>query len=286
MSQILLYPLRFEPIYQYRLWGGRRLSGLLAAPLPGDGPIGEAWVLCDRDDHPSQVADGPLKGRTIGQLLEQSPEQMLGKLAPRFRRFPLLLKFLDAREMLSVQVHPGGEAGKTEAWVVPQPGDAVFLPAGTVHTLGGDVVVFEVQQNSDVTFRLYDWAMLTPKQASLGRSRSIGRLTALISRRVRSVLWRPCQKRPRWWSARDSFNVNISGCGASADSRRFRWAPRVRRAWWYAPRALGRSSTTAPLMRLERATYGSCRRSSEPVLFSRAVESLCWRLRYRNSLQP
>ena len=205
MSQELLYPLRFEPIYQYRLWGGRRLAGLLTAPLPGDGPIGEAWVLSDREDHPSRVADGPLKGRTISQLLEQFPQQVMGKLAGRFRRFPLLLKFLDAREMLSVQVHPAdthtdllpaGETGKTEAWVVleagpksriyaglrpgvteaglrqaianggvadqlayitPQPGDAVFIPAGTVHSLGGDIVVFEVQENSDVTFRLYDW---------------------------------------------------------------------------------------------------------------------------------
>jgi mannose-6-phosphate isomerase len=202
MRQLSLYPLRFEPIYQYRLWGGRRLADLLAAPLPGDGPIGEAWVLSDRDDYPSLVADGPLKGSTIGQLLEQSPEQLLGKLAPRFRRFPLLLKFLDAREMLSVQVHPGGEAGKTEAWLVleagpqsriyaglkagttvddlrraltngavtehlvyftPKPGDGVFLPGGTVHSLGGDVVVFEVQQNSDVTFRLFDWNHVDPK---------------------------------------------------------------------------------------------------------------------------
>ncbi len=211
MSQQLLYPLRFEPIYQYRLWGGRRLADLLSAPLPGDGPIGEAWVLSDRDDHQSHVAEGPLKGQTIGQLLKQFPEQMLGKLAGRFRRFPLLLKFLDAREMLSVQVHPGdahadllpaGETGKTEAWVVleagsksriyaglkpgttaanlrqaltngsvadelawftPQPGDGVFLPAGTVHSLGGDVVVFEVQQNSDVTFRLYDWGHVDAK---------------------------------------------------------------------------------------------------------------------------
>jgi mannose-6-phosphate isomerase len=205
MSQSVLYPLRFEPIYQYRLWGGRRLAGLLSAPLPGDGPIGEAWLLSDRDDHPSRVAEGPLKGRTIAQLLKQSPEQVMGTLAGRFRRFPLLLKFLDAREMLSVQVHPEdtrtdllppGETGKTEAWVVlqsgprsriyaglkpgtteadlrralangdvadrlacfaPKSGDAVFLPAGTVHSLGGDIVVFEVQQNSDVTFRLYDW---------------------------------------------------------------------------------------------------------------------------------
>jgi mannose-6-phosphate isomerase len=64
MDSISLYPLRFEPIYQYRLWGGRRLSDLLSTPLPGDGPIGEAWLLSDRDDHQSQVSNGPLKGQT------------------------------------------------------------------------------------------------------------------------------------------------------------------------------------------------------------------------------
>src|SRR5665213_1854429 len=206
-----LYPLRFEPIYQYRLWGGRRLSGLLSAPLPGDGPIGEAWILSDRDDHQSQVANGPLKGQTIGELMGEFRGQLMGKLALRFRRFPLLLKFLDAHELLSVQVHPSdahpellppGETGKTEAWVViaedkgsdiyaglkpgttaddlrhslgdgtivdhlinivPKTGDSVFIPAGTVHTLGGGVVVFEVQQNSDVTFRLYDWGHVDAK---------------------------------------------------------------------------------------------------------------------------
>jgi mannose-6-phosphate isomerase len=211
MTEIPFYPLRFEPIFQYRLWGGRRLVDLLSVPLPGDGPIGEAWVLSDRDDHSSQVANGPLKGRTISQLLEQAPEQLMGKLAQRFRRFPLLLKFLDAREMLSVQVHPSdahtdllpaGESGKTEAWVVleagtesriyaglkpgttpedlrraltngtmvddlvwftPKRGDSVFLPAGTVHSLGDDIVVFEVQQNSDVTFRLFDWGHVDAK---------------------------------------------------------------------------------------------------------------------------
>jgi mannose-6-phosphate isomerase len=214
INQTPLYPLRFEPIYQYRLWGGRHLAALLTAPLPS-GPVGEAWILSDRDDHASQVADGPLKGRTVTQLLEQFPEQFLGKLAGRFRRFPLLLKFLDAHEMLSVQVHPrkentnllpAGETAKTEAWVVleaakesriyaglkpgitapglrraitngsvtndlvwftPKPGDAVFLPAGTVHSLGGDVVVFEIQQNSDVTFRLYDWGHVDAKTGKL-----------------------------------------------------------------------------------------------------------------------
>ena len=210
VSPILFYPLRFEPIYQYRLWGGRRLANMLAAPLPGDGPIGEAWLLSDRDDHPSLVADGPLKGRTLGQLLKESPEQLLGKLAGHFRRFPLLLKFLDVRGTLSVQVHPSdrqtdylppGETGKTKAWVVleagpegriyvglkprstandlrraiadktvadylasfsPRLGDGVLVPAGTVHALG-DVVVFEVQENSDVTFRLYDWDHIDAK---------------------------------------------------------------------------------------------------------------------------
>jgi mannose-6-phosphate isomerase len=142
--------------------------------------------------------------------MQQWSEQLLGKLAGRFRRFPLLLKFLDARETLSVQVHPSdqqtkylpaGESGKTEAWVVleagpecriyaglkpattaadlrraitnrtvvdhlasfrPKPGDGIFLPAGTVHSLG-DLVVFEVQENSDVTFRLFDWGHVDAK---------------------------------------------------------------------------------------------------------------------------
>ena len=210
MTNTPLYPLRFEPIYQYRPWGGRRLANWLTAPLPGDGPIGEAWLLSDRDDHPSLVANGPLKGRSIAQLMAQSPGELLGKLAGRFCRFPLLLKLLHARETLSVQVHPSdrqtnylppGESGKTEAWVVleagpnsriyaglkaatsaddlrraiengivpdlltsftPKPGDSILIEAGTVHALG-DTVVFEVQENSDVTFRLYDWDRVDAK---------------------------------------------------------------------------------------------------------------------------
>jgi mannose-6-phosphate isomerase len=202
-SKTLLYPLRFEPIYEHRPWGGRRLADLLSGPLP-TGLIGEAWVLSDREDRTSSVANGNLRGKTFSQLFEQFPDQLMGTLAHRFPRFPLLLKFLDARQMLSVQVHPSdayatllppGETGKTEGWVVletgkdsricaglkpdttseelvqalaagtvteylrcsnPKVGDAFLIPAGTVHTLG-QVVVFEVQQNSDVTFRLYDW---------------------------------------------------------------------------------------------------------------------------------
>src|ERR1700727_2300968 len=75
---IALCPLRFEPIYQYRLWGGRRLADWLKVPLPSEGPIGEAWLLSDRDEHPSRVAEGPLKGRTIAQLMEQAPKLIRG----------------------------------------------------------------------------------------------------------------------------------------------------------------------------------------------------------------
>jgi len=166
----------------------------------------------------SHVANGPLNGWSIGELREQFPQPLMGNLARRFPRFPLLLKFLDAHEMLSVQVHPttantdllpAGETAKTEAWVVleaasksriyaglrpattaanlrqaltngklaqrlahftPKPGDAVFIPAGTVHTLGNDVVVFEIQQNSDATFRLYDWGHV---DAKTGKAREL-----------------------------------------------------------------------------------------------------------------
>ncbi|MDR3691044.1 MAG: class I mannose-6-phosphate isomerase [Fimbriimonas sp.] len=210
MNETTLYPLRFEPIYQYRIWGGRRLANFLSAPLPGEDPIGEAWVLSDRDDFPSTVADGPLEGKTLKELIAGSPLDMLGAFGQSMSRYPLLLKFLDACDVLSVQVHPSddhkaylpaGERGKTEAWLVldpgtdsriyaglkpgvdevqlrqgihdgtvgddlasftPKAGDGIFLRAGTVHAMGGPVI-FEVQQNSDVTFRLYDWGHVDAK---------------------------------------------------------------------------------------------------------------------------
>lgn len=203
-NETALYPLRFEPIYQYRPWGGRRLGNLLSVPLPAEGPIGEVWLLSDRDDHPSVIAEGPLRGKTIRQLWEHSALQLMGESLGKYRRFPLLLKFLDVTKRLSIQVHPSdaqteltalGETGKTEAWVVlergprahvyagfkvatttellrraiadgdlvdrlasftPELGDGILIEARTVHSLS-DVVVFEVQENSDTTFRLYDW---------------------------------------------------------------------------------------------------------------------------------
>ncbi len=207
-----LYPLSFDPIFQYRLWGGRRLARWMDKVLPGgeDNTIGEAWILSDRKDHASAVADGPLKGATLSGLMRDAPKALLGRFAGRFDRFPLLLKFLDVEKMLSVQVHPRddqialipeGDTGKTEAWVVleadaksliyaglkpdtdaavlkgldqktvddhlasfrPEVGQAVLIQAGTVHSLGDGVLVFEVQENSDTTFRLYDWNHIDPK---------------------------------------------------------------------------------------------------------------------------
>ncbi len=207
---VALYPLLFKPIFQHRIWGGRRLQRFLSASLPDDPLIGEAWLLCDREDQASEVAQGPLQGSIIRQLIERSPTEMLGVLAGKFQRFPLLLKFLDVHESLSVQVHPSdkqalqidhGAHGKTESWVVlevqqasriyaglatgttktelaqavtagalpermasfvPKVGDAVMIHAGTVHSLS-QVVVFEVQENSDTTYRLYDWNHTDPR---------------------------------------------------------------------------------------------------------------------------
>ena len=219
MTRPPLYPLRFEPIFKTMLWGGRRLPGFLNRPHPSADPVGEAWVLSDVDGHPSRVADGPLAGVTLRDLLAADPSRVLGSAKPVHGRFPLLLKFIDARQELSVQVHPNDEqaagkhptaTGKTEAWVVldadpatsriyagfrpgvtadtfraaladkttprtlhgftPTVGDCVFLEAGTVHAIGADILLFEVQQTSDITYRLYDWDRV---DAKTGRGREL-----------------------------------------------------------------------------------------------------------------
>jgi mannose-6-phosphate isomerase len=207
-----LYPLTFEPIFKSMLWGGRRLPNFLGRPAPHADPVGEAWVLSDVDGNLSTVADGPLAGRTLRELIAEHPHHVFGDAVPADGRFPLLLKFIDARQELSVQVHPNDEQaakvgpgmfGKTEAWVIldrchqtskiyagfaegvtadhfraalaekstprtlhsytPEPGDCVFLEAGTVHAIGANIMLFEVQQTSDITYRLYDWDRVDAK---------------------------------------------------------------------------------------------------------------------------
>jgi mannose-6-phosphate isomerase len=207
-----LYPLRFDPIFKHNLWGGRRLPAYLRRDPPHDDPIGEAWVLSDVEGSESRITNGPLAGRSLRELLAQNPERILGQAAAAQGRFPLLLKFIDARQELSVQVHPNDEqasklgpglCGKTEAWVIletdpltsriyagftpgmtadrfrtalqekfvpetlhsftPKPGDCVFLEAGTVHAIGANILLFEIQQTSDITYRLYDWDRVDAK---------------------------------------------------------------------------------------------------------------------------
>jgi len=204
MPQPALYPLRFEPLFRRYIWGGRRLETVLGKPLPPGDDYAESWEVVDHGQDQSVVAHGPLQGASLGDLVGERGEELLGGGAPR-GRFPLLFKFLDANRTLSVQVHPNDEQaahldppdyGKTEAWVIlaaepgsviysglkrgfdrpalereiargatelclhkfePKVGDCLFIPAGTVHALGGGLVVAEIQQSSDTTFRLYDW---------------------------------------------------------------------------------------------------------------------------------
>lgn len=183
-------------------WGGRALSEVLGIELPEGEAIGETWELYDRPDGSSPLED---RDATLHDWVERDPEALLGRgVAPTpSGHFPLLLKFIDARRALSVQVHPDrdqarrqGDEAKSEAWIildvgekarivrgfradvtreqvesalgrpeiedllhhfVPRAGDVVPVPPGTVHAIGADVVLFEVQQNSDITYRLYDY---------------------------------------------------------------------------------------------------------------------------------
>ena len=198
-----LYPFRFHPIFKQRIWGGRRLEELYQKPLPPGEPIGESWEISDRPGDASVIANGPLAGKDLRWLMENHAENLLGPAITDNGRFPLLVKLLDAREKLSLQVHPpaskaaelGGEP-KTEMWYIAeasegaelyvglQPGvtretfeeklksgtvaecfhrvpvkagDAMFLPSGRVHAIGDGLVIFEIQQNSDTTYRVFDW---------------------------------------------------------------------------------------------------------------------------------
>jgi mannose-6-phosphate isomerase len=203
-----LYPLRFQPLFRHYMWGGEKLRTVLDKSFD-ESTCAESWEICDRGDDQSVVAAGPLAGTTLGEIVHKHGGELLGRHAPQ-PRFPLLLKFLDARLKLSVQVHPDDalaaqltppDLGKTEAWVVldaepgsliyaglkrgfdraalareisrgtcdlclhsyaPQPGDCIFLPAGVVHAIGAGLLVAEIQQSSDTTWRLFDWNRLGP----------------------------------------------------------------------------------------------------------------------------
>ena len=200
----MLYPLTFQPIFKDRVWGGREMERLYKKKLPAGRPIGESWEISDRPGDVSVIANGPLAGKNLRWLMENFPRELLGNMKPATgNRFPWLCKILDAREKLSLQVHPpagkaaelGGEP-KTEMWFVAdaapgaelfvglkrgvtraefekkvrtgevaecfyripvRAGDVMFLPSGRVHAIGAGLVIFEIQQNSDTTYRVFDW---------------------------------------------------------------------------------------------------------------------------------
>jgi mannose-6-phosphate isomerase len=200
----VLYPLTFHPIFKERVWGGREIETLYGKKLPAGKPIGESWEISDRPGDESIVANGTFAGKSLRWLMENFPREILGAAKPASKsRFPLLIKILDAREKLSLQVHPpAGKAAelkgepKTEMWFIAaaapgaelfvglkngvtraefekkisdgsvadcfhrvpvRAGDTMFLPSGRVHAIGDGLVIFEIQQNSDTTYRVFDW---------------------------------------------------------------------------------------------------------------------------------
>jgi mannose-6-phosphate isomerase len=199
----MLYPLTFQPLFKERIWGGRHLERLYGKALPANVPIGESWEISDRPGDVSVITNGPLAGKDLHWLVENHAAELLGPTKPYAGRFPLLVKILDARDKLSLQVHPpaakaarlGGEP-KTEMWYIADAdpeaelyvglakgatreeferkiktgtvaecfqqlkvsaGDTMFLPSGRVHAIGAGQVIFEIQQNSDTTYRVFDW---------------------------------------------------------------------------------------------------------------------------------
>jgi mannose-6-phosphate isomerase len=198
----LTEPLVFEPLFMERVWGGRHLESLYRKRLPSAALIGESWEIVDRPEAQSVVHEGQLRGATLHELWCKHRLEIFGKVADA-PRFPILAKLLDARQNLSLQVHPpreiasklGGES-KTELWYIAhaepkarlyagvkkgttrevfekalengkvekhlhalelKSGDAIFLPSGRMHALGAGNVLVEIQENSDTTYRIYDW---------------------------------------------------------------------------------------------------------------------------------
>lgn len=207
--------MKFEPILKERIWGGRRLRDLFGKKVPENTRIGESWELADLPEGKSIITNGLLKGQSIDQALTAYSRQITGK--PKYAPpFPLLIKFLDAQDVLSVQVHPDAETckrignckPKTECWYIVeaaagaviykglQPGttreqfaaaiadgtcekylvkvpvrvgECHFLPSGTCHAIGAGLMIAEIQQPSDTTYRVFDWNRVDP-QTGKGRT--------------------------------------------------------------------------------------------------------------------
>jgi mannose-6-phosphate isomerase len=213
-----LYPMKFAPVFKEKIWGGQKILsqlGLNFAPLPN---CGEAWVLSGVPGSETRVSNGFLEGNELNELVEIYMDDLVGE--QNFDRsqteFPLLVKFIDSRDWLSIQVHPDDQlarkrglgSGKSEMWYVLQAdpsaeiiagfrrqvdpktylehlknktlneilnyervsaGDSFFMPAGRVHAMGPGILLAEIQQTSDTTYRIYDWDRVDPR----GKSREL-----------------------------------------------------------------------------------------------------------------
>jgi mannose-6-phosphate isomerase len=195
--------LQFQPLYQERVWGGRRLHSLLGRELPPGPPIGESWEIVDRPEAQSRVKGGPFAGTSLRELIERHSDKLMGPGWSPSAHFPLLVKWLDCSDRLSLQVHPPAAVApslhgepKTENWYVAHSapgaslfvglkkgmtrakfakalakgtaeecvnkvsvasGDSILVRSGQVHAIDAGNLILEIQQNSDTTYRLYDW---------------------------------------------------------------------------------------------------------------------------------
>ncbi len=191
----MLYPLLFTPVYKDYIWGGGRIARHFHRDPPS-GKVAESWEISCHPDGMSRVENGPLKGKTLHALFEENRGELMGKDAG-LTEFPLLLKLIDAHDNLSVQVHPSkGRKAKTECWVIldtqkdsvvyaglkkhcseeevieklsskeilslmntlpVKKDEVVFIPKGRLHAIGSGCLIFEIQQTSNTTYRVYDW---------------------------------------------------------------------------------------------------------------------------------
>ncbi len=206
MAKPFLYPLRFDTIFKEKIWGGNKIKTILGKDFSPLKNCGETWEISGVPGNLSKVAEGPLKGRTLPDIIEEFKGELVGnKVYEQYGNdFPLLVKFIDAAQDLSIQVHPDDKLakarhnslGKSEMWYVFQAdegaklisgfnrdtnkqeyveylekgkltellneedvedGDCFYLPAGRVHTIGAGLLLAEIQQSSDVTYRIYDF---------------------------------------------------------------------------------------------------------------------------------
>jgi mannose-6-phosphate isomerase len=269
------YPLVFFPILKERIWGGTKLNTILNKSIFSD-KVGESWEISTVSEDVSIVSNGAFQGKTIQEIIDLYPNEILGEsVVLRFgKKFPLLFKFIDAQQDLSIQLHPNDELaqkrhnslGKTEMWYVMQAdknarlvvgfkencnqetylqhlksktlvtilneievqeGDVFFLETGTIHAIGAGIVIAEIQQTSDITYRIYDWDRVDAsgnqrelhtelaleainyqtKEAKISYEKEINTSNAVISCDYFTTKVIPLQGTFEWKKTKDAFTV-------------------------------------------------------------------------------